>query len=517
MSLTSRRRPMRRAAAAAGVLCLFGLSQAAADFSGTSFAWVNYGHDPQHSAISANAGQPLSRIVYSTPVDLNPNYSGGDLFIHYGSPLITQANTLVLSVKVNLTSGFKFEGRNATTGALIWTMNTDYTLPPHDWTPSCSGCITPRNRLYFPGSGGTLYYRDNPDSGTSNTGQVAFYGITNYNNNKATYDANVKINTPITVDRYGSIYFGFEVLGETPQNLSSGLAKIDYNGNGSWVSAAAAAGDGSITKVAHNCAPALSINQQTVYIGVNAGNGGGAGFGYLLQLNANTLATVNKVRLKDVRNPGNDALVHDDGTASPTVGSDGDVYYGVLENPFGQNHLRGWLLHFNSTLTQSKTPGAFGWDDTASVVPASMVPNYHGTSSYLLLTKYNNYVEGGGDGVNKMAVLDPSATQVDPISGQTVMKEVYTVAGPTPDPRGPNYPNAVREWCINTAAVDPATKSIMINSEDGKLYRWDMTTGHISESIMLNGPVGEAYTPTLITKDGLVLAVNNATLYAIGR
>ncbi len=38
-----------------------------------------------------------------------------------------------------------------------------------------------------------------------------------------------------------------------------------------------------------------------------------------------------------------------------------------------------------------------------------MVPQYTGTSSYLLLTKYNNYAGAGtGDGGNRMAILDPN-------------------------------------------------------------------------------------------------------------
>src|SRR5262249_40218874 len=101
------------------------------------------------------------------------------------------------------------------------------------------------------------------------------------------------------------------------------------------------------------------------------------------------------------------ALIPEDSTASPTVGPDGDVYFGVLEDPFPANNDRGWLLHFSGDLSQIKTPGAFGWDDTASVVPASMVP-YGGSSTYLLMTKYNNYAGvNTGNGVNKLAVLDP--------------------------------------------------------------------------------------------------------------
>src|SRR5262249_39078564 len=155
----------------------------------------------------------------------------------------------------------------------------------------------------------------------------------------------------------------------------------------------------------------------------------------------------------------------DDGSASPTVGPDGDVYFGVLDNGT-QFSSKGWLLHFSGDLAQTKTPGAFGWDDTVSIVDKSLVPSYTGTSAYLVMTKYNNYASLGGDGVNKIAILDPNATQVDSRTNATVMKEILTIAGVTPDPEfQPTFPNAVREWCINAAVVDPFTKSVLANSE----------------------------------------------------
>jgi hypothetical protein len=181
--------------------------------------------------------------------------------------------------------------------------------------------------------------------------------------------------------------------------------------------------------------------------------------------------------------------------------------------PQGSNHYRGWMLHFDSHLAQSKTPGAFGWDDTSSVVPSFMVPAYTGKSLYLLMTKYNNYAEGGGNGLNKIAVLDPDATETDPVTGASVMREVLTVAGVTPDGAAP----AVKEWCINSAAVDPATNSILVGSEDGRLYRWDLSTNTLSQNLVLTSGLGEAYTPTAIGPDGKVYAINNATLFAVGR
>ena len=262
-----------------------------------------------------------------------------------------------------------------------------------------------------------------------------------------------------------------------------------------------------------NCSPAVSKDGKTIYVAVNSGD---FGFGYLLALNSATLQTMASARLIDPAS-GMDATMTDQSSATPTVGPDGDVYYGVLENPFPSHNDRGWLLHFSGDLKQSKIPGSFGWDDTASIVPASSVASYLGTSAYLLMTKYNNYASAGGDGKNRIAILDPNKTMIDPVLGNSVMKEVLTKKGVTPDPEFPNFPGAVREWCINAAVVDPFTKSVLANSEDGKLYRWDLTTNQFSQVITLTGGIGEAYTPTLIGSDGTVYAINDAVLFALGK
>jgi hypothetical protein len=211
-------------------------------------------------------------------------------------------------------------------------------------------------------------------------------------------------------------------------------------------------------------------------------------------------------------------LVYIGSSAAPVVGPDGDVYFGVLEANLSSHNNRGWLLHFNSALTQTKTPGSFGWDDTPSVVPASAVPSYTGTSSYLILTKYNDYADLGiGNGLNQVAVLDPFATMPDQYNYgaavATVMQEVITVTGVTPNSGLPG----VMEWCINSAAVDPYTKAAIINSEDGTVYRWDFTGNTLSQSLNLTPGRGEAYTPTAIGPDGTVYAINDAILFAVGR
>jgi hypothetical protein len=75
-----------------------------------------------------------------------------------------------------------------------------------------------------------------------------------------------------------------------------------------------------------------------------------------------------------------------------------------------------------------------------------------------------------------------------------------------------------KEWCVNSAAVDPFSKSVLANNEDGDLYRWDLTSNQLIESIALTTiQTGEAYTPTVIGVDGTVYAINHGVLFAVGQ
>lgn len=481
--------------------------------------WGGHARDAQHTALSDVEAQPLARIRWHVRVDLRPQNKGdlsASLLTHYGSPLLTQANTVVVPVKTGARGRFRVEGRRASDGSLLWRQPTDYRLPPYNWVPSMSPVITATGKLWIPGAGGSVYVRSNYDArGAEPRRRLVFFGEAEFRAQPSVYKTRVFINTPLTADAEGNVYFGFMVTDATPLGLESGIARISNDGVGTWISAAAAAGDAAIRKVQHNSAPALSRDGKTLYVAVTSIEAPGpAGYGYLLALDSTTLATVAAERLHDPTS-GLDAGVQDDSTSSPTVGPDGDVYFGTMENPFGMNHYRGRLLHFDAALTPKPYAGLFGWDDTVSIVPSTMVPSYAGSSAYLLMSKYNNYLGGGGDGINRVAVLDPGDSQVDPITGAAIMREVMTVAGPTPDATWPSS-GAVREWCINTAAVDPIGRAVFVNNEDGILYRWDMATGTLSQSIVLTPGLGEAYTPTVIGPDGTVYAINNATLFAVG-
>lgn len=492
--------------------------------TGETEAQTTFGGNAQHTANYSPAAQNLNVVHWTASIDLNNTGS----FAHYGAPVITPANTIFVPVKTGATGGFRINVFNAASGAAIYSLSTDYIQPPHNWILPYQPVLATSaagTRLYYPGAGGTIYYIDNVDAAVHGSPvQQAFYGLANYQANAAGFNSTVFINTPLTADSSGNVFFGFRVSGTAPAPLSTtqgGFARIDPNGNATYVLAGAAANDANIGRDTHNSAPALSDDGTTLYVAVKSA--GTETYGYLLGLNSSTLATKYKVFLKDPRNNNaNNATLLDDSTASPMAGPDGDVYFGIFGNP--ANGSRGFLLHFSGDLTVEKPPGGFGWDNTVSVVPASMVPSYTGTSSYLLFTKYNNYANAGndsGDGVNRIALLDPNATQVDAhasSNGMLVMREVLTAIGPTADKedRSASLPLAVREWCINTAAVNPATNSVFAPSEDGHLYRWNLVTNSLDQFLQLNAGIGEPYVPTIIGPDGQVFTLNGGAMSALG-
>ncbi|HVQ39845.1 MAG TPA: Ig-like domain-containing protein [Pyrinomonadaceae bacterium] len=493
----------------AGLFCLlFGFTTDRAFAQATNFAG-----NPQHTSVYSVPAQNLNAIKWTANIDFNNTAPA-----HYGAPLVTLSNTVLVPVKI-ANNRFRVDAFNGANGTLKYTTASDYVLPASSWIPVYNPCITTGafgTRMYYAGIGGTLWHIDNPDSNTPGppVREVFYTTLNNYNLNAGAYNSTIFINSPITADAAGNVYFGFRVQGTAPAPLStsqSGFARIDPSGQATYVLAGVVTGDSTIDQVSHNVAPALSNDGTTLYV---VAKGSSA---KLLGLDSATLMTKYSVFLRDPRN-GNSATVNDLGTASPMVAPDGDVYFGVLAP---NTASRGFLLRFSGDLSVVKTPGAFGWDYTPGIVPASAVPSYTGSSPYLLFTKYNDYPFADGSGVNKVALLDPNATQIDPhpsANGLVEMREVLTVIGPTPDPDpDPNtFPHAVKEWCINAPAVNPSTNSVFFTSEDGHSYRWNLATNTLIQAVVLTPGILEPYVPTVIGPDGTVYTLNGGTLFALG-
>lgn len=239
--------------------------------------WLTHSHDEQHTALSTVQSQPLNTIHWHVPVDLNPPQ--GEIFIHYGSPLVTEANTVIVPVKTG-TDSFRVEAHNGATGKLVWKLDTGYQAPEASFVPGMGPTIS-GSQLFVPDIAGRVLVRQNPDDVKGTVTRLYFYGAKNYRKDPTAYEQNVQIDTPLTTDASGNLYFGFLALGSTPLDLQSGIARIASDGTGTWVSAATASGDSSISQVAISAAPALSPDGSILYVAVDSET---AGYGYLLAL-----------------------------------------------------------------------------------------------------------------------------------------------------------------------------------------------------------------------------------------
>lgn len=500
-------------------------------------AWSGYGGNAQHSGVSKYSAKPLTKIAWKVSLDedLAASSSGSEVLIHYASPCITRQNTVVVAVHNNLGGNhdsWRVQGMRGANGSLLWSYNTDYSAPvlmPADWTSVYPLGLAGMNSVIAGAGGGTVLTFANGDSASASPTRMCFYGPASlYEAHPAAY-TNIKICTPITGDPMGNFFFGYRVLNNgtgLPPGVKAALGTggiVRGNVNGTFVYKRT--NDLLSTSIpAVNNAPALANDYASVYEGVVANNGS-----FLIKLNSRTLAIQSSVALSDPFT-GSQARLIQESSGSPVVGPDGHVFMGVFGSSWRESH--GWMLQFDKNLAQTDQTnkrfpvGAFGWDDSATVVPASSVPSYLGSAPYLILTKYNNYHINTGDGRNKLAILDPTRDDVakDRQTGLSVMNEVETVTGvtcdadyyactPSTNVNDPSVP--VREWCINSAAIDPVSKSAIVNSEDGRAYRWDLVNNTLTQATRLQPATAEAYTCTVVGPDGTSYAINNAILNAI--
>src|SRR4051812_21136026 len=249
----------------------------------------SFAGNAQHTAIYQPAVPNLNRIRWSTTIDFN---NSGAL-AHYGAPIITAANTVLVPVKIAATptptppaqpsDAFRVDAFDGPDGTAKYSLATDYILPSHNWIPVYNPCLTTGSfgtRLYYAGPGGTVYHIDDPDFAAHGAPvQEPFYTtLAGYQANASGYNASIFINTPLTADSNGNVFFGFRVQGTAPtppfppNTTQSGFARIDPNGNGTYVLAGTAANDATITRDTHNSAPALSNDESTLYVVAKSSN-----------------------------------------------------------------------------------------------------------------------------------------------------------------------------------------------------------------------------------------------------
>jgi hypothetical protein len=210
--------------------------------------------------------------------------------------------------------------------------------------------------------------------------------------------------------------------------------------------------------------------------------------------------------------------VIDDGSATPTVGPDGAVYFGAYTR---YNWAQGHLMKFSAAGDFQRAYG-FGWDTTPGI--------YRHGGTYSLVTKENHYSETGSY-CNVDAVCPPDRSATYPNNPEAYfvtqlnknfnvewMFQNHNTLSCQRQPDGSvtcvsDHPNGF-EWCINALAID-ANGVVYGNSEDGRLYAINQG-GTLKASIFQSQTIGAAYTPASLGNDGKIYSQNSGHLIVVG-
>ncbi len=89
-------------------------------------AWYGYDRDAQHTGESDRIADLRRHLVVHARRPRAAIPPGGAPLTHYGSPVVTTNNTVVILVKTGPGGGYRIEGRDGVTGVLLWSAATDY-------------------------------------------------------------------------------------------------------------------------------------------------------------------------------------------------------------------------------------------------------------------------------------------------------------------------------------------------------------------------------------------------------
>ena len=115
-------------------------------------AWWGYARDAQHTATGAIASQPLRNTLWLTSVDFAPQYSSGSLLSHYGSPVVSSMNTVLVPVKTTALGGFSRCSIGIQRYADVERV-VRLCVAVTSWVPPFNITLTQANRVPIPGAG----------------------------------------------------------------------------------------------------------------------------------------------------------------------------------------------------------------------------------------------------------------------------------------------------------------------------------------------------------------------------
>jgi hypothetical protein len=194
------------------VLCTFALGLTKA----FGQEWSQWAQNPQHTGFLNVTGQNLNRILANVLYDPNvPDEqarTGGDLLVHYQTPLVDGNDVYMVSKAGSYTIGtyatqtwhqnkFTWQGTNFVN---VWTFDSDWVPPGSQmdfWEPVYHAVLA-NGFVYDPGAGGSIF-KLNKSDGTAVTRLIPVQFL----NPDGSLNAHTFTVSPLTADSAGNIYY----------------------------------------------------------------------------------------------------------------------------------------------------------------------------------------------------------------------------------------------------------------------------------------------------------------------
>jgi len=291
----------------------------------------------------------------------------------------------------------------------------------------------------------------------------------------------------MTAGQQCNVFFG-SGLGDRScsfKTTQSGFARIDSNGNGTYVLAGTAP-TCTINRDSHNSAPALSNDETHAFTWWRRKHLGTRISPRLEQHDPGFDASGVPDRPEKYKRRGNFRRQYGITMVGLTM-----TLHGIL--PTRANGSRGFLMRSVAT-SRFKKPGRVRLGLHRCHRAASMVPSYQGASSYLIFSNTTTTRLCDGDGINKIALLDPRHSDRPPPSGMVWWRcaKCSTVIAPTPDEnRFDRVPLCRCASGASTPRPSIRPRTVFSRRRGRHIYRWNSPTNSLSKPVTLTEGFGE--------------------------
>jgi hypothetical protein len=210
-------------------------------------SWPQWAQNPQHTGFLNVAGQPLNfnlaNIVYDPLVPQEMAATGGDLSVHYQTPLVDGNDVYMESKSGTYTTTSysterwhqnKFTWQSAQL-VHVWTFDSDWVAPgsQNDFWEPVYHAVLANGFVYDPGAGGTIFKLDKA-TGSPVTRINPFDAV----------ESNTFTASPLSTDGFGNIYYNVvRITGNSASFYSRDVVN-------SWL--VRVAPDDTVTKVSYD-------------------------------------------------------------------------------------------------------------------------------------------------------------------------------------------------------------------------------------------------------------------------